>query len=692
MVLLVLSIAKPGTAQVFSNELVDSECASAQIMELLRQQDPDYQERAARAEALIYEQSLEQAQLTERNSMEELYTIPVVVHIIHETGTPIGQSENLSDFAVKRIIEEVNKDFRHQSNAGFSNPFMGVDTKIEFCLAKRTPEGLPTNGIDRHADDELTIAPPNFELTQKYNWNTYQYYNIYIVKNLNGALGYAYLAASHGTYYDGAVLQYNAGPSSWTHELGHALNLYHIYADEFECPSNDNCLIQGDRICDTPPQATTGCMLGNSCRNDEADESMLNPYRSRDLGGLGETNDLKQNYMNSLNFSCRSAFTLGQKNRMRIAVQGLRKSYIHSDVCTPMDALIDLDLTLTSTDANPGVGEYVAITAKVRNQGATTAHNITVDFLNYSSELIYSQEFDPIVSTGEFVKLYPHRSQWHIPELNVGETATVSIVYFTKSDNITYYSQIVAHDEEDIDSTPNNNYCCTPKEDDEATLRINDIEGLLADLSLNNLTNIPITIPSNQLITYNYDLQNSGGSAVVNSYALEVYLSRDIVFSTSDIRLGKMTINYTPVGVSEGLQGAFTTPVPVEGAYYLILVVDAQNEIKESNEFNNILVSPKTITIIPTLTDDPPIFYLDETEGLHLSPNPASTELKLDFYSDMEDMIPVNIYNLMGHLHLTERFHVYKGQQEFQINIERLEQGVYFLHLGEKGVYRFIKQ
>ena len=85
-------------------------------------------------------------------SSSTLYTIPVVVHVIHETGTAIGTAENLSDAAIQALIADMNDDFRHASGLTFANPFSGMDAEIEFCLATRDPLGNASTGIDRHAD------------------------------------------------------------------------------------------------------------------------------------------------------------------------------------------------------------------------------------------------------------------------------------------------------------------------------------------------------------------------------------------------------------------------------------------------------------------------------------------------------------------------------------------------------------
>ena len=47
---------------------------------------------------------------------------------------------------MQTAIQHLNEAF---ANTGYYNPADGVNTEIQFCLAKRDPAGNATNGIDR---------------------------------------------------------------------------------------------------------------------------------------------------------------------------------------------------------------------------------------------------------------------------------------------------------------------------------------------------------------------------------------------------------------------------------------------------------------------------------------------------------------------------------------------------------------
>ena len=65
-------------------------------------------------------------------------TLPVVFHIIHKGAS---DETNISDEQILSQMSALDTGFRWGP---------GVDTKIQFCLAARDPEGNPTNGITRH--------------------------------------------------------------------------------------------------------------------------------------------------------------------------------------------------------------------------------------------------------------------------------------------------------------------------------------------------------------------------------------------------------------------------------------------------------------------------------------------------------------------------------------------------------------
>jgi hypothetical protein len=79
-----------------------------------------------------------------------VYTLPVVVHVIN-TGTAIGAPDNPSDSLINAMINQLNNAFRKKGSS-----FGGVDVKIQFKLATKSPSCGSTAGITRNNGSSVT--------------------------------------------------------------------------------------------------------------------------------------------------------------------------------------------------------------------------------------------------------------------------------------------------------------------------------------------------------------------------------------------------------------------------------------------------------------------------------------------------------------------------------------------------------
>lgn len=176
---------------------------------------------------------------------EEVYTIPVVFHVLHEYG-----SEKISDAQIFNQIQILNDDFRGLNDDGddiipeFKNLF--ADSRIEFKLAAYDYAGNCTNGIDHIYTHETNNGDDFSKLNQ---WPRDRYLNIWVVKTINrpGVAGYAYYpSATNGAFFriDGIVVGNNYvgsigtgspnGSRTLTHEIGHYLGLSHTWGSTNE--------------------------------------------------------------------------------------------------------------------------------------------------------------------------------------------------------------------------------------------------------------------------------------------------------------------------------------------------------------------------------------------------------------------------------------------------------------------------
>ena len=272
--------------------------------------------------------------------------IPVVVHVLHG-GAAVGTFDNISNAQVFSQIDVLNEDFR-RLNADRVNtpvPFQSVaaDMNIEFRLACIDPNGNATNGITRtnvgnrtftvkYVDDNTSNKVDELRTQIKFSsqggkdaWNTSNYLNIWVCSLTGGGLGYAQRPSEYTVKpnTDGIVVNFtafgrvgflnnrtNRGRTA-VHEIGHWLNLNHLWGNESYCSD--------DGVSDTPPQGRQTEQIG--CPSF--------PRRSANCN-LTTNGEMFMNYMDYSDDACMNLFTQGQKARARVnfLTGGPRASFI----------------------------------------------------------------------------------------------------------------------------------------------------------------------------------------------------------------------------------------------------------------------------------------------------------------------------------------------------------------------------
>lgn len=258
--------------------------------------------------------------LPESHNSGGSFMIPVVFHIMHNNGP-----ENIADSLVQQAVNELNLRFQ---NAALFYDSTGHQVNIEFCLASVDPQGNPTNGITRHITPltNLTLSTgDDSTLKNLARWSPDLYFNVYVVANITGFIdGYSTFPFNAGEPSDGVVIEYYYLNNSFlfTHETGHYTGLYHTFQNG--C-FNQNCLLNGDMVCDTPPDNSSQTFIcqGNSCNTEMDDTSGVNPF-------IVDMNELT-NYMDYT--TCPFSFSYGQTERMETSVAQLRSNLLLSNGC-----------------------------------------------------------------------------------------------------------------------------------------------------------------------------------------------------------------------------------------------------------------------------------------------------------------------------------------------------------------------
>jgi hypothetical protein len=362
------------------------------------------------AYARNFEAVREAVQRLQNSSNRELdvYTLPVVVHVIHR-GSPLGVDENISDAQIVSAIEGMNEDFRKKE--GSFGDGLGVDTYIQFELAKRTPEGEPSNGIVRvngnvipgYAEHGISNgSDPNAanqsDVKELTTWYGEDYINIFVVPEINGndggwgVQGFAFLSPT-GDERDGIVVLYNTFGlvgelkdgrdmnRTVVHEMGHHLSLWHTFSNTTSCTSETDCQNQGDEVCDTP--STLSNNMG--CNSPVCDGAQV------------------ENYMDYTPQECKNTFTAGQRTRMRGCLESVRSSLLESLGGMPVT---EHDLTISGLS---NVGESTCLPSLapmvvVTNFGSETVSGfeLTTTLNNHAT---FRTVFPDVVASGESVEV-----------------------------------------------------------------------------------------------------------------------------------------------------------------------------------------------------------------------------------------------------------------------------------------------
>lgn len=258
-------------------------------------------------------------------------TIPVVVHVIH-FGEPIGTGRNLSVAQIQSQIDVLNEDFRRLNSdiITVAAAFRGAsdDPLVEFCLAVQDEFGNPTTGIDRWLGTQSSwdVATIETDIKPISIWDRNKYLNLWTLEfggSDIGTLGYAQFPGGLANT-DGIVMLYNAfgrvgnlQPNyalgrTCTHEVGHWLNLKHIWGDESACAQDDFCN-------DTPLQtvSSSGCQT----------------FPVTDACSPSYPGVMFMNYMDYGYHQCRRMYTFDQASRIDATLFGSRLSLQTSPGC-----------------------------------------------------------------------------------------------------------------------------------------------------------------------------------------------------------------------------------------------------------------------------------------------------------------------------------------------------------------------
>lgn len=282
------------------------QCASAEVLDRQLAEDP---RRAAFLEELEIKTRDFQGRGNDLSRTAGMLYVPVVVHVV--------TSANVTDAQIQSQINVLNEDFT-KSNAELSNSSIYLagynyanvaNCQINFVVTqvirKSTTATFGTN--DAVKKTSMGGSDPV---------NPTTHLNFWVADLSSGLLGYAQFPGGSAST-DGVVVDYQAFGTSATypmyaqfnkgrtatHEVGHWVNLRHIWGDA-RCGN--------DQVADTPAHdgSNGGCPATS--------------HRSR---CTGKPLEQWMNYMDYTDDACMYMFSAGQKTRIDATIDVARKNY-----------------------------------------------------------------------------------------------------------------------------------------------------------------------------------------------------------------------------------------------------------------------------------------------------------------------------------------------------------------------------
>lgn len=267
--------------------LAKDKCGSMSVLEEKLAKDPTL---ALKMQAVEDHTKLALSQgFTQKLLADGSIEIPVVFHIIYRTA-----SENIPDSQIQDQLDALNEDFNLNNPGRNTIPaeFSSVESDINISFTLQEVKRVYNKKRFWRPNNDMKFVSPVVNPTE--------FLNVWVVNSIpykgGNILGYAQFPGDNRST-DGIVLahrytgttQYSTGRTA-THEVGHWLNLRHIWGDG-GCGASDF-------VSDTPDAdgPSRGCPT----------------YPTASCG----TNDMTMNFMDYSDDECLNMFTEGQRARM----------------------------------------------------------------------------------------------------------------------------------------------------------------------------------------------------------------------------------------------------------------------------------------------------------------------------------------------------------------------------------------
>ncbi len=452
-------------------------CATDQRVQMLFKAFPEMKLKAERLSQTVPGRSLRAPK-----RLQSVVYLPVVFHIV------LANPYSVTDADVQSQINVMNTDFSglNPDTTNLPAAFEAVrgHSSIRFVLAKRTPSGQLTNGIDR-VISSTTSNPNNIVDSIKRTalggadaWDPTAYVNIWVgnIANGGGVLGYTQIPGSGSPKDDGVFCNilgfgispcnpadYNKGRTI-VHELGHYFGLNHIWGDDESdpntCSGDDFRPLTADgstymlptSLYNPPGNGNTAQDIGDTPNQSVATNNCPSGITS-DSCTVTPPGKMYEDYMDYTADDCYNMFTNKQVERMEYVLNTYRTSLLTSTGATLPSNPITTDAS-PIVSVNPGGFEtsgcnsiYYPSTISctgnfipkvlIKNNGVNTITSITVGYvINSGSPVTVSLNTNLVSGATQIVTF---------PSITV-LTGNNTFKFFTKNVNGAGTDQVPAND------------------------------------------------------------------------------------------------------------------------------------------------------------------------------------------------------------------------------------------------------
>ncbi|HET9056889.1 MAG TPA: M43 family zinc metalloprotease [Chitinophagaceae bacterium] len=686
-----------------------AKCATDYILKKMLERNPSVKKAYLQSEKVLAEKMLQLIK-AKNSSGRTLLTVnvPVVFHVV------LSNQSLVSDAVVLQQLDVLNKDFSgmNADSVNIPSDFKPLFGKsgIQFCLAKQSPEGEPTNGINRVVSSTKSMYGPGDPVKHDSKggsdaWDPEQYLNIWITDISDGGiLGYSSIAGtnvfppdedgvvvSYKTLPGGSIAAYNLGRTA-VHEVGHYFRLLHIWGDDNgacsgtdfpDMPSSD----------DTPNQtdATFGCPSG-----------VKTDFCSPSAPGI-----MYQNYMDYTDDACMAMFSSAQASRMEAAVNAFRPGLLTSNGCnTPVllnrniiakkitypvtnicttnfqptvviknigtATVTSLKLTALIDGNNAGTTNWTGSLASLAQtiitlnpvSGAVTGnHELTI----YTSMPNGSNDEDVTNDTTKSNFVFPNIVQSPLKEGFENNSFPPAGWTLSNPDNYITWERTTAASKSGAASAFINNFDYSSFEEKDLLIT-----------PLFPVQNVDSTFLTFQLAAATY---TDPGSIGIPLDTLEVLITADCGASFTSVykKWGKSLV--TRADTVNGLQTPF---IPTASEWrkdsvylspYLNGLTNIQVVFKNTTNYENNIyiddVNLYNIVVNPIL----------KSKGLLVTPNPFTDRLIVQHYPNPSTLKAIAIYNSLGQLVSQRNFALGSASTYIEFNLSGMQPGLYFVKI-----------